>query len=157
MERVRNPFTSSATGGRLLSSMQLPLFQLRPPPDYGVLTTTGRKSGKTRRRCVRAVRRGDRAYIVAIRGGITGWVHNALAHPEVRLRLRDGQFTGKAREVEVGERAEAKEAYSAGVHRFEYLEYRMWRKGRPSEEDIRELHRSWFDTGTPIVVELVQA
>jgi deazaflavin-dependent oxidoreductase (nitroreductase family) len=61
--------------------MQLPLFLLRPPAGYGVLTTTGRRTGKTRRRCVRAIKRGDRVYLVAIKGSRTGWLRNVLASP----------------------------------------------------------------------------
>ena len=38
------------TFGRILSASQLPYFQLRPPHDYGVLTTTGHKTGKRRSR-----------------------------------------------------------------------------------------------------------
>jgi deazaflavin-dependent oxidoreductase (nitroreductase family) len=151
---VRNPFTGSARGGRILSNLQLPVFKLRPPPDYGVLTTTGRKTGRKRQRCVRAVRRGDRAYVVAIKGGRTGWAGNALANPEVALRIRDGRFTGRAREVAPGERDQAREAYAEGVHRFERLEYRLWRNDRPDVERIRDLHRHWFDTGMPLVIEL---
>lgn len=67
-ERQHNPFINSAAGGRALSALQLPFFALRPPKGFGVLTTTGRKTGKTRRKCIRAIRRGDEAYIVAIKG-----------------------------------------------------------------------------------------
>ena len=139
----------------MLSASQLPLFLVRPPAGYGVLTTTGRKTGKRRRRCVRAVRRGGRAYIVAIKGGRTGWLKNALAHPEVGLRIRGGRFTGLAREVREDERAEARATYcdtKAGL--FERAEYSLWRPDRPTPAKIEELHRHWFDTGVPLVVEL---
>jgi deazaflavin-dependent oxidoreductase (nitroreductase family) len=151
---MKNPFTSSPVGGRVLSATQLPWFLLRPPPDYGVLTTTGRKTGKTRRRCVRAVVDGDRAYVVAIKAGISGWAANALANDEVTLRVRGGTYRGRARRVGPEEHERGRAAYSARVHFFERLEYRMWRKGRPTEEEIRALHREWFDTGTPLVIEL---
>lgn len=155
-DRQRNPLINSATGGRALSAVQLPLFTLRPPAGYGVLTTRGRKTGKRRRRCVRAVRAGDRIYIVAIKGGRTGWLKNIQADPNVRLRLRGGAFTGLAREVrESPEREEAKEAYcDTAPGLFERLEYTMWRTGRPTPARIEELHRTWFDTGVPLVVEL---
>jgi hypothetical protein len=58
-ERKLNPFINTPAGGRALSAMQLPFFLVRLPSGYGVLTTTGRKTGKVRRRCVRAIRRGD--------------------------------------------------------------------------------------------------
>ena len=45
-ERKRNPFIQSPTGGRALSALMLPRFMLRPPAGFGVLTMTGRKTGK---------------------------------------------------------------------------------------------------------------
>ena len=62
--RTGNPLTSSPLGGRLLSASQLPWFTALPPRNYGILTTTGRKTGKRRRRCIRAVRAGDLVYLV---------------------------------------------------------------------------------------------
>jgi hypothetical protein len=59
-ERARNPLVSSPIGGRLLSAVQLPWFMIFPPLGFGVLTTTGRKTGKTRRKCIRAIRREDK-------------------------------------------------------------------------------------------------
>jgi deazaflavin-dependent oxidoreductase (nitroreductase family) len=153
-ERKHNPFTGSPTGGRILSASQLPIFLLRPPHSYGVLTTRGRKTGKRRRRCVRAVRAGDRAYVVAIKGR-TGWLRNIEANPEVQLRLRGGTFAGTARKIGDEEWAEAKGRYCGTKPRlFERLEYRNWRTDRPTPERIRALHETWFDTGTPLVVEL---
>jgi deazaflavin-dependent oxidoreductase (nitroreductase family) len=83
-ERKHNPFVNSPAGGRALSALQLPLFLTRPPKGYGVLTATGRKTGKVRRRCVRGIRDGDVVYVVAIKGK-TQWARNALANPVVRL------------------------------------------------------------------------
>jgi deazaflavin-dependent oxidoreductase (nitroreductase family) len=142
------------TFGRFLSASQLPYFQLRPPQDYGVLTTTGHKTGKRRARCVRVVRRGDRAYLVAIGGNRNHWARNILATPEVGLRLRDGRFKGTARVIPPGEADEARAAYSADVHWFERLEWRVWRKGSFTAEGSRDLHRHWFDSGLPFLVEL---
>jgi hypothetical protein len=45
--------------GRVLSALMLPLVWLRPPAGMGVITTTGRKTGKPRRKCVRVIQRGD--------------------------------------------------------------------------------------------------
>ena len=149
-QRKRNPFLNSATGGRVLSASMLPFFMLMPPAGFGVLTTTGRKTGKTRRKCVRAIRRGDRAYIVSIRP--SAWLRNIQANPEVELRIRGGTFTGHARELD--DATERVEAYCETVNRFDYAECRMWRKGRPTRSKIVELHRSWFDHGYPLVVEL---
>jgi len=156
-ERTHNPFVKSKTGGRILSAFQLPLFVVRPPAGYGVLTTTGRQSGKTRRRCVRAVRRGDKAYIVAIKGTRTGWLRNVRANPNVRLRIRGGTLSGTARELlDASQRQAAMDAYCKAVSPFEHLEYRMWRSGRPTRSKIEELHRTWFERGTPLIVDLTK-
>jgi F420H(2)-dependent quinone reductase len=87
MDRKHNPFLNSATGGRILSALQLPLFLARPPLGYGVLATRGRRSGKARRRCVRVVMRGQLAYLVAIKGPRTAWLKNIQSNPHVRLRV----------------------------------------------------------------------
>jgi deazaflavin-dependent oxidoreductase (nitroreductase family) len=128
---------------------------LRPPPGYGVLTTTGRRSGKRRQRCVRAIRRGEKAYIVAIKGNRTAWLKNVRANPQVRLRVRGGTFAGQARELRDAAEAEtAADAYCERAGRFEYVECMMWRSGRPSRSKSVELHRNWFESGIPLVVEL---
>ena len=148
-------FTHTARSGRVLSAAQLPLFKVRPPRDYGIFTTRGRRTGKKRSRCVRVVRRDDRAYLVAIKGAsVTAWAKNALADPGVKLRLRDGTFEGTAREPRPDEREEARAAYSARVGWFERGEWRIWRDDPFTPEKSKEMHRHWFDTGTPFVVEL---
>jgi len=86
----RNPFTGSRLGGRLLSGSQLPWFLLLPPKDYGVLETTGRKSGQRRRCCLRIVQRDDRAGVVAIGGNGVGWLANLTEDPTVSIRTRGG-------------------------------------------------------------------
>jgi hypothetical protein len=40
------------------------------------------------------------------------------------------------------------------VNPFDYAEFAMHRGGRPTCSKIEELHRRWFDKGTPLVVEL---
>src|SRR4029077_15934163 len=86
----------SAKGGGVLSALMLPLLAIRPPAGFAVLTTRGRKSGKTRRKCVRAIRRGEQVFIVALRPPalaienpdiVAGWVWNLRANRHVRLRL----------------------------------------------------------------------
>jgi len=152
--RKRNPLINSAAGGRALSAAQRPLFALHPPRGFGVLTTTGRKSGKTRRRCIRAIRRGERAYIVAIKGSRTAWLKNIEARPEVSLRIPGGTFAGAGRRLREEERDEASGAYCETVNAFDYLECMLWRSGLPTRAKIEALHRSWFEQGTPLVVEL---
>jgi deazaflavin-dependent oxidoreductase (nitroreductase family) len=154
-ERKRNPFVRSGGGGRALSAMQLPLFAVRPPRGYGILTTTGRKTGKKRRRCIRAIRDGEKAYIVAIKGARTGWQKNLRANPNVRLRLPGGSHDGIARELRgTADEQRARQVYCETVNRFDYPAFTLWRTGRPTPAKIREMHRAWFDQGIPFVVQL---
>jgi deazaflavin-dependent oxidoreductase (nitroreductase family) len=152
-ERKHNPFINSPTGGRVLSALTFPRFMVLPPKGFGVLTTTGRKTGKKRRKCVRAIRDGDKAYIVSIRP--TGWLSNVRANPNVRLRIRTGTFDGVVREPrDQAEAREAMEAYCEAINPNDYVECLLWRRGRPTRSKIKELHRAWFEKGTPLVVEL---
>jgi deazaflavin-dependent oxidoreductase (nitroreductase family) len=164
MERKRNPFTRSAQGGRLLSALMLPFFLVRPPACFGVLTTTGARTGKRRRKCVRVIRDGDRAYLVMLgpallgrtgRGTTSAWLWNIRANPDVELRIRGGRFAGVARELADGlEKERAGEAYCDRVTAFDYLECSFHLGGRPSRTRIGQLHRHWFDTGIPVAIDL---
>jgi len=155
-ERKHNPFINSRTGGRVLSALQAPWFTLLPPRGFGVLTMTGRRTGKRRRKCVRAIRRGNRVYLVSIRS--THWLSNVRANPKVRLRIRSGTFAGVVREPRSAEELEqAREAYCETVNRFDHAECRMWRPGRPTRSKVQELHREWFTHGTPLIIELAVA
>jgi deazaflavin-dependent oxidoreductase (nitroreductase family) len=154
-ERKHNPLIRTHSGGRILSAVQLPWFRALPPAGFGVLTTTGRKTGKHRHRCIRAIRRQNKAYIVAIGGAHSHWAKNIQANPDVRLRIRDGTFSGIARELrDPGERSEAMAAFCGTVNRFDYAECRVHRPGRPTRATIEQLHRAWFEGGTPFVIEL---
>jgi deazaflavin-dependent oxidoreductase (nitroreductase family) len=154
----------SARDGRVLSALMLPFFAVRPPSGYGVIVTTGRKTGKTRRKCIRVIRRGDRAYIVQLRppelamtrpSATAAWLWNIRANPNVRLRMRGGTFAGVARELqEPAELEQAREALCETVNLFDYGECDLHLRGLPTRAKIKKLHRYWFDTGTPLVVEL---
>jgi deazaflavin-dependent oxidoreductase (nitroreductase family) len=154
----------SRRDGRILSALMLPLIALRPPAGYAVLTTTGRKSGKTRRKCIRAIRRGDRAFVVQLRPPalalerpeiVAGWVWNIRANPNVRLRLGPRTYSGVAHEIEdPAELGEARQAICETVHLTDYDECVLHLRGLPTREKIKALHRYWFDTGIPIVIEL---
>ena len=142
----------------------LPFMLVWPPAGFGVLTMTGRKTGKRRRKCLRAIRRGDRVYLNMLRPPIvavekpnivTAWVHNLRANPQVKLRIRGGTFVGVARELsDEDELQEAREAFCETVVPFDYGECNLHLRGMPSRAKIQELHRYWFDTGIPIVIEL---
>ena len=156
----------SARDGRIVSALTLLPFLLRPPSGFGVITTKGRKTGKARRKCIRVVRRGDRAYLVQLRPpelamsrptAVAGWVHNIRANPNVKLRIRGGTFAGVARELtDPGELAEARQALCETVFPNDYAECRLHLHGLPTRSKIKDLHRYWFDTGIPLVIELVE-
>jgi deazaflavin-dependent oxidoreductase (nitroreductase family) len=153
-----------AKDGRLLSALMLPFFMARPPTGYGVIVTTGRKSAKTRRKCVRVIRRGERAYLVQLRppalartrpSSRAAWVHNIHADPRVRLRIRGGTFAGVARELTDPDELESARAVMCDtVNLFDYGECDLHLRGLPTRAKIEELHEYWFDTGVPLVVEL---
>jgi deazaflavin-dependent oxidoreductase (nitroreductase family) len=154
----------SAKDGRALSAMMLPFFLVRPPAGYGVLTTTGRRTGKTRRKCVRVIRRADKAYILQLRPpqlamarptATAAWVWNIRANPNVKLRIRGGTFAGIARELEDPSELElAKDALCETVNLFDYGECDIHLRGLPTRAKIKDLHRYWFDTGIPLVVDM---
>lgn len=157
-------FGDPARFGRALSASMLPFFLVRPSKGYGILTTTGRRTGKRRRKCVRVVRVGDTAYLVQLmppelaveRPGAAGaWLLNIRADPRVRLRLPDGEHTAVAREItDPAELAEARTALCTPIFTADFGECLIHLRGRPSREKIRDLHRYWFDTGHPIAVDL---
>jgi deazaflavin-dependent oxidoreductase (nitroreductase family) len=160
-ERKRNPFVRSKTGGRILSALMLPAFMALPPRGWGVLETTGRRTGKTRRKCVRAVRSGNRVYIVSIRPSsarptmTAAWVLNIRANPRVRLRMPGGMFAGVACELaEAEETRRAEGVFCETVSPFDYGSCSIHRTGLPTRTKVKALHRSWFEKGTPLVVEL---
>jgi deazaflavin-dependent oxidoreductase (nitroreductase family) len=162
VERQRNPFTQLHGGGRILSALMFPL-SVRPPRGFGVLTTKGRKTGKWRRKCIHPVRDGGKVYIVMLRPNATaiteshiaGWLLNIRADPGVRLRMHDGNFAGRARELhDPAEIERATALYCGTVNPFDYMECAFHRSGVPTRAKIEELHRIWFATGVPLVVEL---
>lgn len=160
----RNPFVRSATGGRVLSALMLPFVTTLPSAGFGVITTTGRKTGKARRKCIRAIRREDRVYIVMLRppviamarpSAVSAWVWNIRANPNVRLRIRGGRYQGVARELEEpADLQRAREAFCETVNASDYGECALHLRGLPTRSKIKELHRYWFDTGMPLVVDL---
>lgn len=155
---------SSARDGRVLSALMLPFFMVRPPSGYGVLTTTGRRTGKTRRKCIRVARRGNKAYLVSLRlpeqvmrrpSAVAAWVWNIRSEPSVRLRIRGGTFAGIARELsEPAELEQARRALSETVNLFDFGECSVHLRGLPTRAKIGDLHGYWFDTGIPLVIEL---
>jgi deazaflavin-dependent oxidoreductase (nitroreductase family) len=67
------------------------------PHSYGILETTGRRSGQPRRTPVGHVVEGDTVWIVAEHGPRAGYVLNVRSNPRVRIKIRDGWRSGTAR------------------------------------------------------------
>ncbi len=146
-------------GGKILSALMRPRFEVLPPRGFGVLTTTGRRSAKRRHLCVRAIVEGDRAYVVMIRPfateGVSAWMLNIRADPNVRLRIPGGRYAGVARELsEPAELVAAENTYVGRVNSFDYGECLFHRPGRPTRAKIQELHATWFETGVALAIEL---
>jgi deazaflavin-dependent oxidoreductase (nitroreductase family) len=154
----------SQRDGRVLSAVMLPFFLALPPKGFGVLTTIGRKSGKRRRKCLRVIRRAEKAYIVQLRpphvalerpNVVTAWVWNIRANPQVTLRIQGTTFQGVARELtDPDELNDARQAICGTVNLFDYGECAVHLRGIPTRTKIKELHRYWFDTGIPLAVDL---
>ena len=69
--------------------------------------------------------------------------------------LSGGTFAGVARELtEPAELEQAREVLSETVNLFDYGECDLHLRGFPTRAKIKQLHRYWFDTGIPLVVEL---
>jgi deazaflavin-dependent oxidoreductase (nitroreductase family) len=157
----------SARDGKILSAIMLPFYAIATPPGHAVLTTIGRKTGKQRRKCIRAIRRGDQAYAVMMRPpvlaierptAVAAWLLNIRANPNVQLKLGRRSYRGVAREItDPAELDIAREATCDTVHLVDYGEADLHLRGLPSRAKIRDLHRYWFETGIPIVIDLTDA
>lgn len=132
-----------------------PWFAYGPHRRMAVLTTVGRRSGKARRHAVRAIRKGNRVYLVAIPGNHAAWVSNIRSNARVCLRVQRAKLWGTAREVGHGtERDAAKAAYVGSVNLADYIECFLHWRGHPARWKIQRLHEMWFDGGIPIVIDL---
>lgn len=150
----RNPLTTTHAGGRILSAVQLPWFLLAPPRGYGIIETVGRRTGRRRRRCVRVVRAGSRAYLVAIGGPRARWLQNVLAHPEITLRLPGERVRGVARVASDPDRETAKRSFCGFSSWFDRASYVVHYRGVPTRARINEMWERIFDVGSPLVVTL---
>ena len=134
------------------------------PPGHAVLSTTGRKTGMTRRNYVRAIRRGEQVYLVMLRppslalerpGFVSAWVHNLRADPQVSLRLGRQVVSGRAREItDPAELEQARDLIRGRVHSMDYGEAVLHLRGLPTRTKITDMHEYWFNTGIPLVIDL---
>jgi hypothetical protein len=75
--------------------------------------------------------------------------------PEGGLRLRGGTFEGIAREItDEDEREQARSALCETFYLGDYGECALHLRGLPTRTKVQELHRYWFETGIPVVIDL---
>lgn len=67
--------------------------------DFCYLTTLGRRSGRSHTIEIWFALSGHTVYLLSGGRDQSDWVKNALAHPEVQVRIRERNFAGQARVV----------------------------------------------------------
>jgi deazaflavin-dependent oxidoreductase (nitroreductase family) len=151
-----NPFAGTRGYARLSNLFMRPLFGLLPVPrGFALLTVTGRRSGRPRQRPVRAVRRDDTLYAVAMLGERSDWLRNVRAEPSVEAKLKGRRYSGIAREVtDAAERNLALNLYAEEVFPADYTDYVGYHWGFPTHGKIVEAHRRWADEGVMVAIDL---
>src|SRR6202167_5612246 len=101
---------TSPKHGQILSGLMQPGYTFGSVPSgHAVLSTSGRKTGKPRRKVIRAILQGDRAYIVQLRPpavavntplAVAAWVLNIRADSHVQLKLGRRTCAATMREIE---------------------------------------------------------
>jgi deazaflavin-dependent oxidoreductase (nitroreductase family) len=140
-------------GSRILNTFTTPLWTRFPPRGFGVLTTTGRISGKPRHRSIRVVSAGRTAYVASMAGEEADWVRNLRTDPHVTLRCSGPSGPGVARELHDAERQAVEALYCEHVNRTDYIECFLNVRGWPDRKKIEALHRRWFRT--PVAIDLI--
>ena len=150
-----NPLAGSRFYARLGNAFTRPAWSILPPPrGFGILTTTGRKTGKLRRQSVRAIRQEDRIVVVAMMGERAQWLNNVRSDPRVMIRLHEGTIAGIARETaDEAEMEWAAGAYIGTTVPNDYLDYAVYHWGFPTRRKLEEAHRRWFEEGVPVIIE----
>lgn len=151
-----NPFAFSRWYSRLSNIFVSPLFRLLPMPrGFVLLTVIGRRSGKPRRRPVRAVRHGDTLYTVAMLGERSDWLRNVRVEPRLKLKMGVRTHSGLAREVvDPSERGSAAGLYEREVVPYDYVDYASVHWGWPTRRKIREAHRRWAAESVMVAIDL---
>lgn len=153
---MANPFATSRWFHKIGHVTNTSIWRLVPaPPGLGVLTSTGRRTGKRRTRAIRAIRDGDRVYAVAMLGARCDWIYNIRAQPDVRLKLGRRTYDARARELlDPSERQRAAEAYMRKAGWFDYADYANLMWSLPTRDKLVRAHERWFAEGVPVVFEL---
>ena len=151
-----NPFAGSRGYASLSNIFMRPLFSLLPVPrGFALLTVTGRRSGRPRQRPVRAVRRDETLYAVAMLGQRSDWLRNVRKEPRVKIRTGRQRHSGLAREIsDPAEREAALELYVQEVFPADYSDYVAYHWGWPTRRKIMEAHRRWAAEGVMVAIRL---
>ncbi len=141
---------------RLSNATLARLFGLLPMPrGFVLLTVTGRRSGVPRRRPVRAVRRDNTFYAVALLGERSDWLRNVRKEPQVRVKAGGRTRAGVAREITEGpERETAAELYTREVVPYDYVDYPSVHWSFPTRGKIVDSHRRWVENGVLVAIDL---
>jgi deazaflavin-dependent oxidoreductase (nitroreductase family) len=131
-------------------------FRLLPAPrGFALLTVTGRKTGKRRRRPIRAIRDGSTYYGVAILAERSDWLRNLRANPRAQARIGTRTRAITMREInDPSERANAERLYVESVLPYDFFDVPMVEWTWPSPGRIRKAHRDWFQHGTLVALEV---
>ena len=153
---MANPFSRSRTFHRIGHvTNTVPLKLLPTPRGIGVITTTGRRSGKRRTRALRAVADAGRVYAVALLGPKTAWIANIRSDPNVVIKLGTKSYPATAREVaDPDEREQARRAYHPVAGWYDYFDYANFTWGIPTRARLLAAHDRWFDEGTVVAFDL---
>jgi deazaflavin-dependent oxidoreductase (nitroreductase family) len=153
---MANPFAKSRWFHRLanISGMWI-FFRLLPVPSgFALLTVTGRRTGKLRRRPIRALRDGKTLYGVAILGSRSDWLRNLRANPQAQARVGSKTRGMTMREIgDAAERQKAEEMYIETVVPYDYFDVALVDWTWPSPARIRKSHREWLQHGTLVAIE----
>jgi deazaflavin-dependent oxidoreductase (nitroreductase family) len=154
---VANPFARSRWFHKLANYSGPPAFfrVLPVPRGFALLTVRGRRSGKRRRRPIRAIRDGQTLYAVAILGQRSDWLRNLRANPRATARLGVRTRSITLREVtDPVEREKAERLYIETAVPYDYFDVPIVDWTFPSPARIHKSHRDWLGRGTLVALEL---
>jgi len=154
---VANPFAKSRWFHRLANYSGPPaFFRVLPlPRGFTLLTVTGRRTGRRRRRPIRAIRDGSTLYGVAILGARSDWLRNLRANPRAQARVGMRTREATLREItDAAEREKAERLYVETVVPYDYFDVPLVDWTWPSPARIRRSHRDWLQRGTLVAFEL---
>lgn len=138
LNRLGLAASSSRLGGifyhvvcRRIDSVLIPLsggrLTLGPPGKTVLLTTTGARTGKSRKAAVAFTWLGEEMVVTASKGGAPhhpAWYHNMKANPRVRIQYLGGDEERIAREALGAERDKLFEQMTASFSNFESYQQR---------------------------------